>query len=109
MAREAEYQGISVEEAIKQHEEAEAAAEARAREQEAEEKRQQQTRPKPTRPVSPEKIDPAVRFENAQKEGELHGEWGSGDEGYKVPQTPSERMRSAWSMFFAYNSIEADS
>ncbi|EJC98756.1 uncharacterized protein FOMMEDRAFT_136940 [Fomitiporia mediterranea MF3/22] len=90
--KEAEFQGISVEDAIKIHEEAEASAEARAKERELEEKAQQQ-KPRPTRPVDPEKLDPAVRFGGAVKEGEAHGEWGTGEKGYKVPQSPSERMR----------------
>lgn len=91
--KEAEFQGISVEEAIKVHEEAEAAAEAA-------EKQQNQQRPKPTRVPSAESQDPAVKFNEAAKESEEHGEWGSGDKGYKIPQTPGERMRSAWSIFF---------
>ncbi|KAI5120783.1 hypothetical protein M0805_002410 [Coniferiporia weirii] len=81
--KEAEYQGISVEEALAAHEEAEAAPA----------KVQDPPRPKITRQPPPDKIDPSVRFENAQQESQEHGDWGEGDKGYKVPKTPGERMR----------------
>ena len=41
----------------------------------------------------PEKQDPAVRFANAKGEADRLGEWGAGDEGYKPPVNPSEKMR----------------
>lgn len=94
--REAEYQGISVEEAIKQHEDAEKEAEERAK------------KPKPTRVPNSEQAEPAVQFGEARKQGEEHGEWGSGDAGYKIPQTPGERLRSAWSIRFALLDSWAD-
>lgn len=91
--REAEYQGISVDEAIKQHEDAEKEAAERA------------MKPKPTRVPSPQQAEPAVKFGEARKEGEEHGEWGSGDAGYKIPQTPGERLRSAWSILFTLMNV----
>lgn len=45
------------------------------------------------RHLPPEQQDPAVRFREAKAESAAHGEWGSGDEGYKAPKSPSERMR----------------
>ncbi|KAH8110604.1 hypothetical protein DFH11DRAFT_1690686 [Phellopilus nigrolimitatus] len=94
--KEAEFQGISVEEAIAAHDHVEAPSPP-ADEHHVEEKvatpEISSARPKITRQPSPEKLDPEVRFENAQKDGEEHGEWGVGDKGYKVPKTPGERMR----------------
>jgi len=95
--KEAEYQGISVEEALAEHEKAEAAAEAHEREREEREREEQKRRAKPTtRPVNPEKLDPSVRYGGAARESEEFGEWGTGDKGYKIPSTPGERLRSAW-------------
>ena len=88
--REAEFQGISVEEAIKVHEDAEKEAAEAAK------------KPKPTRVANSIPADPAVRFNEARKESEEHGDWGTGDAGYKVPQTPGERLRSAWSITLLY-------
>lgn len=45
------------------------------------------------RQTPPEQQDPAVRFRRAKAESEGHGEWGTGDDGYKAPNTPAERMR----------------
>ncbi|KAL5533741.1 hypothetical protein ACEPAG_201 [Sanghuangporus baumii] len=98
IVREAAFQGISVDEALEEHERAEAAAEARIKELREQEEREQeqlkQQKPKPTtRPANPEKLDPAVRYGDAEKESEEFGEWGTGDKGYKVPSTPGERLR----------------
>ena len=91
MLKEAQFQGISYEEAVAEHERAE---------QEAEQARKEAAlRPKPTRQAKPEKKEPAEEFGTAKEESEQHGEWGSGDKGYKVPQTPGERLRSAWLLF----------
>jgi hypothetical protein len=40
-----------------------------------------------------EQQDPVVRFSQAKAESAAHGEWGTGDSGYKPPQSASERMR----------------
>lgn len=49
--------------------------------------------PKINRQTPPEKKDPAERFQDAKKESSKHGEWGTGDGGYNRPATPGERMR----------------
>jgi hypothetical protein len=46
-------------------------------------------RPKFTRPR--EMQDPTVRFQDLVREGK--SEWGSGEEGYKPPKSPSDKMR----------------
>ena len=74
--KEAKYQGISVDEALAQHD-----------------PDQQPPPPKVNRVPPPEKQDPAVRFANAKGEADRLGEWGAGDEGYKPPVNPSEKMR----------------
>ncbi|EIM92397.1 uncharacterized protein STEHIDRAFT_164684 [Stereum hirsutum FP-91666 SS1] len=106
--REAKFQGISVEEALAQHEpppedpnapapesitndSANVVAEGGDVAQEpvaaASKKIQVQREP------SPDEVDPAIRFREAKAESEKHGEWGSGDSGYKFPSSPSEKMR----------------
>ena len=45
------------------------------------------------RQTPPEQQDPAVRFRQAKADSEAHGEWGSGEAGYKPPKSPSEKMR----------------
>jgi Ca2+-binding EF-hand superfamily protein len=105
--KEAKFQGITVEEALKQHEpqgEAtpappdsdpqfvhapgdEAAAQAEKVEEPA------PAKPKLTRVTPPEKQDPAVRYREASKQREKKAEWGSGDDGYKSPTSPSDKMR----------------
>ena len=74
--REAKYQGISVEEAIAQHE-----------------PDAQPPKPKVTRIAPPEKQDPVVKYGDAKEESKNRAEWGSGDEGFKTPKTPAERLR----------------
>ena len=88
--REAVYQGISVEEAIAQHvepplDEQPPVEQANVDDEEAHKKFERQT--------PPEQQDPAVRFRQAKADSESHGEWGTGDTGYKSPNTPAERMR----------------
>ncbi len=41
----------------------------------------------------PEQQDPALRFSRAKSDSAAHGDWGSGEAGYKPPTTPGERMR----------------
>lgn len=74
--REAQFQGISMEEALAQHD-----------------PDAQPKKPKVTRVTPPEKQDPEVRYEGAKEEGKVRPEWGSGDEGFKAPKTPAERLR----------------
>jgi len=74
--REATYQGITVEEALAQHD--------------------ADTQPqklKVTRVTPPEKQDPEVRYGDAKEESKHRAEWGAGDEGFKSPKTPAERLR----------------
>lgn len=84
--KEAAYQGISVEEALAQHEPQP------SQEHPAEEANREVPK-RFERQIPPEQQDPAVRFREAKAESESHGEWGAGDGGYKSPKSPSERMR----------------
>ncbi|KAI0249533.1 hypothetical protein BJV78DRAFT_1226880 [Lactifluus subvellereus] len=88
--REAIFQGISVEEALAQHmipvaSEKSPAEQANTDDQDVQKKFERQP--------PPEQQDPAVRFRQAKAESAAHGEWGSGEDGYKAPKSPSERMR----------------
>lgn len=74
--REAKYQGITVEEALAQHD-----------------PDAQPKQSKVTRVTPPEKQDPEVRYGDAKEESKNKAEWGSGDEGFKAPKTPAERLR----------------
>ncbi|KAI0271468.1 hypothetical protein BC834DRAFT_859799 [Gloeopeniophorella convolvens] len=85
--KEAEFQGISVEEALAQHDEQPPAAAEQPGTSDPDAPRKYE------RPVPPEQQDPAVRFRQAKAESEAHGEWGSGESGYKPPKSPSEKMR----------------
>lgn len=76
--REAVYQGISVEEAMREHDLPEQAESA--------------PRPKITRGAP--KQDPAVKYKDIEKETESQSEWGTGEQGYKQPKSPGEKMRS---------------
>lgn len=84
--REAAYQGISVGEAIAQHEEP-------LDQPPAADQADQEAPKKFERQIPPEQQDPVVRFRQAKAESEAFGEWGSGEGGYKSPNSPSERMR----------------
>lgn len=79
--REAKFQGISTEEFVKHVKEAEEEA-----------KRKTSTKPI-VRIPPPEKMDPATRFKDAKSKGELKGEWGSGEAGYKAPVDASDKLR----------------
>ncbi|THG95917.1 hypothetical protein EW026_g5827 [Hermanssonia centrifuga] len=48
--------------------------------------------PKFTRVPDPEKMDPIERFKKAKAAGD-GGEWGQGDSGYKSPVSPSDRLK----------------
>jgi nucleobindin len=50
-------------------------------------------KPKVTRLTPPEKQEPAVKFKDAGNEAARQAEWGSGDAGYKPPSSPSDKMR----------------
>ncbi|KAJ7204435.1 precursor to secretory protein Ssp120 [Mycena pura] len=50
-------------------------------------------KPKVTRVTPPEKQDPSVRFKDAKTAGARKGEWGTGSEGYKPPTNPEDKMR----------------
>ena len=50
-------------------------------------------KPRITRVTPPEKQDPEVRYGGAKEESKDRPEWGSGDEGFKAPKTPVERLR----------------
>ncbi|KIM88785.1 hypothetical protein PILCRDRAFT_238903 [Piloderma croceum F 1598] len=92
--KEAKFQGITVEEALKQHEEPSEG---------------QATHPPPGTdpqfvqqpggdnanavPQEPPAPDPAVKFKDAGKAGASKEEWGAGDAGYKSPSSPSDKMR----------------
>ena len=78
--REAKYQGISVEEVLRAHE---PPTETIAL-----------PRPKITRGAP--KQDPAVKYKNIDKEKENQSEWGTGEQGYKQPKSPAEKMRSVF-------------
>lgn len=108
--KEAKFQGITVEEALKQHEppeEGEATppppetdpqfvaqpggAEAPKVDDPSEPK--MPPNPKVTRVTPPEKQEPKLKFKDATKQRGSQEEWGAGSEGYKSPTTPSEKMR----------------
>jgi len=123
--KEAEYQGISVEEALAEHDhgmEAESEAPPPSPDDEVPQAEDGQPelevvdplapghvvqegeqvpiqeepiplRPKIQRQTPPEKQEPQVKYRNAKEESNRHAEWGTGEEGYKIPTTPGERMR----------------
>lgn len=103
--KEAKFQGITVEEALKQHEpqetttpppsdsESHTPGSDAAAEQGEKVEEPAPVKPKLTRVTPPEKQDPAVRYKEASKQREKKAEWGSGDDGYKSPTSPSDKMR----------------
>lgn len=110
--KEAEFQGISVEEALKSHEEPEqddthpeAAADAQHPidpvpenlpvDEAAPEAPASAAKPKITRVTPPEKQDPSIRFQEASAQGSKQAEWGTGDQGYQSPKSPVDKMRYA--------------
>ncbi|KIY73421.1 hypothetical protein CYLTODRAFT_434295 [Cylindrobasidium torrendii FP15055 ss-10] len=86
MKKEAQYEGVPVAEVVKEHEDAEAAADAAAA-QAAKQK------PMYTREPSPDKVEPGVKFAQAAENARNKGEWGAGDAGYLPPADPSDKMR----------------
>jgi hypothetical protein len=107
--KEAKYQGITVEEAIHQHEEAAAEAQRKFDEYQAQQHPQDgQQQPlgtgrdpngigmdgkKVTRVTPPEKANPEVKYKDASSKKSEQAEWGAGDKGYKAPKVPADRMR----------------
>ncbi|KAN0121620.1 hypothetical protein V8E52_003516 [Russula decolorans] len=91
--REAVFQGISVEEAVAQHTEPPPASDDQHPPAEGAKVDEQEVPKKFERLPRPEEQDPALRFSRAKSESEAHGDWGSGEAGYKPPTTPGERMR----------------
>ncbi|KAH9486439.1 putative calcium-binding protein [Psilocybe cubensis] len=98
--REAKFQGVTVEEIVQEQEKAaeqakvaaQAAAQAAAAAAAAQERAFPASKPV-TRVTPPEKQDPEVKYKNAGSEGVRKGEWGTGDQGYKPPTDPSDKLR----------------
>jgi len=85
--KEAKFQGITVEEALKSHEEHPEAVVPPV------DGNQAPIAPKKINRVTPpEKQDPAVRFKDAKADAEKKGEWG-GAGGYQAPSDAGDRMR----------------
>ncbi|KAI0286850.1 hypothetical protein BGY98DRAFT_1182721 [Russula aff. rugulosa BPL654] len=91
--REAVFQGISVEEALAQHNEPPPASDGQQPQDGGVKVDEQEVPKKYERKTPLEEQDPATRFSRAKSESEAHGDWGSGEGGYKAPTTPGERMR----------------
>jgi len=83
--REAKFQGITVEEAIHQHD-APPPRDKKPIDASA-------PPPKVTRVTPPEKQEPEVKYGNAAGDSKAKSEWGAGEEGFKTPKTPAERLR----------------
>jgi len=93
--REAIFQGISVEEALRAHE---APVEPPATPQDEAQAPiggdpASPPKPKITRVAPPEKQEPEVKFKDAKTEGTRKGEWGTGEGGYKPPTNSGDKMR----------------
>lgn len=61
----------------------------------------QPSNPKVNRVTPPEKQDPSTRYKDAKRESEVHDDWGTGSGGYKVPKSPSERMRCVYMSYMS--------
>ena len=83
--REAKFQGVSVEEILKEQENLSAQSN-------SDESQVPVSKPVNRVPLR-EKQDPLVKFKNAQSEGAQKGEWGTGEGGYKPPTEASDKMR----------------
>jgi len=99
--REAKFQGISVDELIRQqlaaaeaYDKAKAAEDAKAAAAAANGETPVATAdtPKVTRIRPPEKVDPRVKYADVREEA-LKGEYGEGPAGYKSPVKPEEKMK----------------
>lgn len=121
--KEAKYQGITVEEAIHQHEEAAAEAQRKFDEYQAQVHQQDgeagqqplggsgrdpngtgMNGKKVNRVSPPENAAPEVKYKDASDSKGQQAEWGAGDKGYKAPKNPSDRMRLVLSpSLFSYH------
>lgn len=101
--KEAVYEGITVEEALAQHEHD---GEPMAKPDHSEQVPlndgpgiiehahvDERLAPKYTRVPKPDKADPVEKFRDAKQQGSAHGDWGEGNSGYKTPKTPGEKLR----------------
>jgi hypothetical protein len=110
--KEAAFEGITVEEALAQHEHD---GEPRSQQTQASQDGEQTSLPlegadsstpehphddqkasqKPSIPqyTRAEKGDPVQKFLNAKQGSDAQNDWGQGDSGYKSPRSPSEKMR----------------
>ncbi|KAI0931405.1 hypothetical protein AcW1_001187 [Taiwanofungus camphoratus] len=87
--REARFQGISVEEALAQHEPHDEQESAQVPiQQPPADLPSSAALPKVTR-SRPDNDDPAVRYSSAKADGQ----WGEGEGGYKPPRSPSDRLK----------------
>jgi len=93
--REAKFQGITVEEALASHEEhaGEGSSPGPGVVPVPQYGSQEPLKPKITRPTPPEKQDPRIKYQDATKEKDTQSEWGTGEEGYKSPKSPAEKLR----------------
>jgi Ca2+-binding EF-hand superfamily protein len=106
--KEAKFQGITVEEALKQHEPQDdetpsppdidpqvhvSSGDGGPPSESDKAKEAASTKPKITRLTPPEKQEPAVKYKDASMQRDKQAEWGSGDDGYKSPTSPSDKMR----------------
>jgi len=82
--REAKFQGITVEEAIHQHD---------PPPRDKKPLDASTPPPKVIRVTPPEKQEPEVKYGNAAGDSKAKSEWGAGEEGFKTPKTPAERLR----------------
>ena len=86
--KEAEYQGISVEEAIAAHEvHDEPVTNSDAPQVTV------KPAPKVQRETPPERMSPEQKYMGLNSDDR---EWGSGDAGYRVPRTPAEKLGYVW-------------
>jgi len=112
--KEAKFQGITVEEALKAHDHAESppspaagkgtptpetappvpvAAHPHDEQVEVIPPVHEPPVPKITRTPPPEKQDPSIRFKDASEQAKNKGEWVAGEKGYMRPTDPSDRLR----------------
>jgi hypothetical protein len=91
--REAKFQGITVEEALRQNEEPPPPNKVP----------ESSAVPKVTRVPPPEKQEPQIKYGDAAGDAKARSEWGSGEEGFKSPKTPAERLR--YDFFCSFKTI----
>ena len=120
--KEAKFQGISVEEAIAQHDHVEAPPSPSSEEEQHDAHpaadyeipahphddqldsdkqipiQEPPAKPKVQRPPKVEQ-EPSVKYADARRQSGSSDEWGTGDSGYKIPKTPSDRMRYVFMSF----------